>query len=91
MYGLGIQTGTQHLTVPCCLTFLVSHHPQSWTQVWKIPKDIKLADEQFDQLGSIDLLIGSDLFYEMLQSDRRTRPRNYQLLQETALGWKLLC
>jgi len=33
---------------------------------WKIPMDIKLADEQFDQPGSIDPLIGTDLFYEML-------------------------
>jgi hypothetical protein len=31
----------------------------------KIP-DIKLADKQFDQPGSIDLLFGGDLFYEIL-------------------------
>jgi len=36
------------------------------TSSWKIPKDIRLADEQFDQSGSIDLLIGADLFYEVL-------------------------
>jgi hypothetical protein len=29
---------------------------------WKIPRDIKLADEHFDQPGAIDLLIGADLF-----------------------------
>jgi len=40
---------------------------------WKIPKDIKLADEQFDQAGDIDLLIGADLFYEMFRPVRRTR------------------
>jgi len=56
---------------------------------WKIPKGIKLADEQFDQPGSIDLLIGADLFYEMLRSGRRTRPDNYPVLQETVLGWTL--
>jgi len=48
-----------------------------------------LADEQFDQPGSIDLLIGADLFYEMLRSGRRTRPGNYPVLQETVLGWTL--
>jgi len=48
-----------------------------------------LADEQFDQPGSIDLLIGADLFYDMLRSDRRTRPGNYPVLQETVLGWTL--
>jgi len=34
------------------------------TTSWKIPKDIKLADEQFNQPGGIDLLIGADLFYQ---------------------------
>ena len=60
IYGLGIQTGTQHLTVPSCLTLLVPHHPTSYISTWKIPKDIMLADEQFDQPRSIDPLIGAD-------------------------------
>ena len=55
----------------------------------KIPKDIKLADEQFDQPESIDLLIGADLFYEILQSGRRTRPGNFPVLQETVLSWTI--
>jgi len=59
------------------------------TSSWKIPKDIELADEHFDQPGSIDLLLGADLFYEMLRSDRRTRPGNNPVLQETVLGWTL--
>jgi hypothetical protein len=48
-----------------------------------------LADKQFNQPGSIDLLIGADLFYEMSQTGRRTRPGNYPVLQETVLGWTL--
>jgi len=31
------------------------------TSTWKIPKDMKLADEQFDQPRSIDILIEADL------------------------------
>jgi len=61
------------------------------TNTWKIPKDIKLADEQFDQPGDIDQLIGADLFYDMLRSGRRTRPGNDPVLQETVLGWTLSC
>jgi hypothetical protein len=57
------------------------------TTSWKIPKDIKLAEEQFNQPGGIDLLKGADLFYEVLQPGRCTRPGNYPVLQETALGW----
>jgi len=30
-----------------------------------------LADEHFDQPGDIDLIIGADLFYDMLRSGRR--------------------
>jgi hypothetical protein len=56
---------------------------------WKIPRDIRLADEHFDQPGPIDLLIGADLFYEILRPGRRTRPGNYPVLQETVLGWTL--
>jgi hypothetical protein len=37
---------------------------------WKIPKDIKLADEQFHEPGSIDLLRGADLFCEMSRPGR---------------------
>ena len=48
-----------------------------------------MADVQFDQPGDIDLLIGADLFYKMLQPGRRTRPGNYPVLQETILGWTL--
>jgi len=81
-----------HTTLNCAiLSHITGTIPSTKldTSTWKIPKDIKLADEQFDQPGSIDLLIGADLFYEMLRSDRRTRPGNYPVLQETVLGWTL--
>jgi predicted nicotinamide N-methyase len=44
------------------------------TSSWKIPTDINMADKYFNQPGGIDLLIGEDLFYEMLQPGRLTRP-----------------
>jgi len=48
-----------------------------------------MADEEFGQREGIDLIIGTDLFYQMLRSYRRIRPGNYPLLQETVLGWTL--
>jgi hypothetical protein len=54
---------------------------------WKIPNDIKLADELFNHPEKVDLLIGSELFHEMLQSGRLRLPGNYPILQETVLGW----
>jgi hypothetical protein len=59
------------------------------TSSWKPPKDIKLADEQFDQPGRIDLLLGADIFYEILRSGRRTHFGNFPVLQETELGWTI--
>ena len=79
-----------HTTLDCAiLSSITGTTPASKLDItsWKIPKDIKLADEHSDQPGSTDLLIGADLFYEMLQSGRRIRPGNYPVLQETALGW----
>jgi len=60
------------------------------TTDWKIPTDIKLADEHFHQPGNIDLLIGADLLHEMSLPGRRTRPGNYPVLQETVLGWTIV-
>ena len=56
------------------------------TTTWNLPSDILLADEHFDRPSAIDLLIGADLFYEILFSNRRTR-KGYPVLQETVLGW----
>jgi uncharacterized phage-associated protein len=38
---------------------------------WKIPEDLKLVDEQFNEPG-IDLLIDADLFYKMSKPGRYT-------------------
>jgi hypothetical protein len=59
------------------------------TTDWKLPTDIKLADEHFHQPGNIDLLIGADLFYEISRPARRTRPGSYPVLQEKVLGWTI--
>jgi len=58
------------------------------TSSWKLPTDVQLADETFNLPGDTDLLLGADLFYEMLRSVRRTRPGHF-VLQETVLCWTL--
>jgi hypothetical protein len=81
-----------HNTLDCAiLSNITGTTPSTKLDIrsWKIPKDIKLADEQFDQPGTIDLLIGAELFYEMLLPGRQTCPGNYPVLQETVLGWTL--
>jgi hypothetical protein len=54
---------------------------------WNFPKNLQLADKKFNQPGSIDILIGVNLFYAILCPGRHTRPGNYLVLQETVLGW----
>ena len=60
-----------HTTINCAIQSNINGTtPSNMLDIktWKIPQDIKLADEQFDQPGDIDLSIGADLFYEMLRS-----------------------
>jgi hypothetical protein len=62
-----------HTTLDCAILSNITGITPSTkldTGTWKIPTDIKLADKQFDQPGGIDLLIGADLFYEILRSGR---------------------
>jgi len=78
-----------HTTVKCAvLPHITSNTPASKLDIstWRIPTDIKLADEQFNQPGAIDTLIGADLFYELLLPNRRTRI-SHPVLQERVLGW----
>jgi hypothetical protein len=80
-----------HTTLVCAILSNITGTTPSTkldTSTWKIPTDIKLADEQFDQPGGINLSIGADLFYEILRSGRRTRP-GHPVLQETVRGWTL--
>jgi hypothetical protein len=53
---------------------------------WGIPEGLTLADENFNKPNSIDILLGADVFFEVLRHDM-TRPENYPILQDTELGW----
>ncbi|CAH2096333.1 unnamed protein product [Euphydryas editha] len=56
----------------------------------RIPKNIRLADPSFNISSAIDLLIGADLFWELLLNDNRIRLEKGPYLQNSKLGW-LLC
>ena len=46
-----------------------------------------LADENFNKPNSIDILLGTDVFFEVLCHDKKTGPGNYPVLQDTEIGW----
>jgi len=58
------------------------------TSSWRFPTDIKLADENFNLPGDFELLLGADLFYEMLRTGRLIRPC-FPVIQKRVLGWNL--
>jgi hypothetical protein len=58
-----------HATIDCAILPNITGVTPSIklsTSSWNIPKDIKLADEHFNHPGGIDLLVGADLFYEII-------------------------
>ena len=46
-----------------------------------------LADENFNRPHSIDILLGADVFFEVLRHEKKMRPGNHPVLQDTNLGW----
>lgn len=46
-----------------------------------------MADHKFYDPGEIDLLIGSDLFWDILGNGRVSLGKGKPVLQETAFGW----
>lgn len=55
-----------------------------------IPKDINLADENVNEPKEIDLLLGSEVFYDLLQTGKIRLGPHEPILQETCLGWVLV-
>lgn len=53
----------------------------------EIPQGIKLADPDFNKSAPIDLLIGAEIFWELLCVGQLRPARNHPALQKTQLGW----
>ena len=43
--------------------------------------------EKFNSRNSIVILLGADMFFEVLRHDKKTKPGNYPVLQDTDLRW----
>lgn len=53
----------------------------------RLPNGIYLADPTFHNPGKIDMLLGVELFFELLQPGHIKLDENYPKLRETRLGW----
>ena len=54
---------------------------------WKLPSDIELADPSFNKSGSVDMLLGADVFWDLLKAGRITLADGLPSLRESELGW----
>lgn len=54
-----------------------------------IPKNIELADPDFWVPDKVDMLLGADIFFDMLMTGRIQLPTSGAVLQETQFGWVL--
>ena len=56
---------------------------------WTHLSDLPLADPGFTQPGRIDVLLGADIYVDVLRHSRRDGPPNSPTAFETDLGWVL--
>ena len=64
-------------------------HPVSFDLSWNHLEDIQLAGPDFGRPGRIDLLLGVDVFVEILLQGRRIGPPGSPNAFETEFGWVL--
>ncbi|XP_011706648.1 PREDICTED: uncharacterized protein LOC105461841, partial [Wasmannia auropunctata] len=54
-----------------------------------IPQNIKLVDPQFHVSSEVDLLVGAEVFWDLLSVGQIKTLHNHPTLQKTRLGWIL--
>nr|XP_029720522.1 uncharacterized protein LOC109399035 [Aedes albopictus] len=54
---------------------------------WPIPNQLQLADPNFSCTSRVDMLIGAEVFYELMESGKIRMTDELPLLQESRLGW----
>jgi hypothetical protein len=52
-----------------------------------LPRDVELADPQFYKPSQIDILLGADKFFEIINSKQIKLGKDKPILQDSKLGW----
>ncbi|XP_065092730.1 uncharacterized protein LOC135713532 [Ochlerotatus camptorhynchus] len=73
------------LVLPKLTISLPSHHID--VTRWRIPRNLPLTDPQFNISQKIDMIIGAELFYSLLEHQQISVATGYPLLQKTVLGY----
>jgi len=53
----------------------------------QIPKNFNLADDEFFKPGAIDMLLGAEYFYDLIENGKIELGEHQLVLQNTKLGW----
>ncbi|XP_037929941.1 uncharacterized protein LOC119664542 [Teleopsis dalmanni] len=72
-----------------CVTPHIAYQPSSEIDVssWNLPPNTSLADELFFKSKRIDLLLGTESFFDILSIGQITLGANLPVLQKTLFGW----
>lgn len=72
-----------------CVTPNISYQPEPEVDIssWNLPQNISLADENFHKSKHIDLLIGTEGFFDLLSVGQIKLGPDMPTLQKTLLGW----
>lgn len=68
---------------------ITSDQPNSSVSVdqCQVPADILMADPEFHRSQKVDMLIGAEVFYELMGANRVKISKNLPAFHETKLGW----
>lgn len=71
---------------------LISNLPTASFSIsnWDYLENLKLADPQFNMSGPIDLLLGADIYSELILNGVIRSDQRYPVAQQTKVGW-ILC
>lgn len=79
-----------HANIDCVILPKITQHlPQQFISIQNvtIPKNIKLADLNFNVPASIDMLIGAELFWKIICAGQIRQAKDQPTLQKTHFGW----
>ncbi|XP_043862795.1 uncharacterized protein LOC122756642 [Drosophila santomea] len=77
------------LLLDFCVTSHIAYHPESEIDIsaWNFPQHSSLADESFNKSRRIDLLLGTETFFDILAVGQVKLGKDLPVLQKTLLGW----
>lgn len=77
------------LSLEFCITSHIAYQPDAEidTSNWNLPPNIQLADEFFYRSRRIDILLGTEAFFDLLSVGQIKLGENLPSLQKTLLGW----